>query len=269
LVSHAQIGFVSVAYNISSDSDVLPSLSARMATSLGLTLDVPPDERAFLGCAGGLFSLDAAVRYCQNADKGALVCCFDQSSWLVDPIHDVDLPDFKDHLRASLLFSDGAAGMLVVPAQLRSAFRRPLIRIIDIHCDFVASAAVRMREGSLRLTQELEADVPNVVARRVIRPMLARHGLTVADVDEWALHQGGRPLLDRFGDPDTLGLSERQRASSLELFSRHGNLSAPSWMFVLDDFLRDETNKPGRKGMIVAFGAGLYLGAALYEWEAP
>jgi predicted naringenin-chalcone synthase len=270
LVSPAEIGFASVAYNISSDIDVLPSLSARVAGALGLALEVPPDERAFLGCAGGVFSLDAAVRYCRDASKGALVCCFDQCSWLVNPIHDVEQPAFQDHLRASLLFSDGAAGLSVVPAGLRSAFRRPLMRILDVHCDFVASAAVRMSEGSLRLTQDLEADVPGMVAQRVIRPMLARHGLAVADVDEWALHQGGRPLLDRFGDPDILGLSEQQRARALELFSRYGNLSAPSWMFVLDSFLHDSAGAvPGRKGMIVAFGAGFYVGAALYEWEAP
>jgi predicted naringenin-chalcone synthase len=269
-VASAEIGFASVAYNISSDPDVLPSMSARVAAALGLALEVPPDERAFLGCAGGLFSLDAAVRYCRQASKAALVCCFDQCSWLVNPILDVDQPGFKDHLRASLLFSDGAAGLLVVPAGQRAAFRRPLMRILDVHCDFVASAAVRMSEGSLRLTQDLEADVPGVVAQRVIRPMLERHGLAVADIDEWALHQGGRPLLDRFADPDVLGLSEPQRARALELFARYGNLSAPSWMFVLDSFLRDEASaKPGRKGMIVAFGAGFYLGAALYEWEAP
>lgn len=270
------VGFLSVAYNISSEPEVLPSVSARVAAALELELDLPPDERPFLGCAGGLFSLDAALRYCRAATKAAAVCTFDQCSWIVNPIvdaaDDMTRAELRDHLRASMLFADGGVGLLLVPAGRRPAFRRPLLRVIDSQCDFVAGRAVRLREGSLRFDQGLEHEVPALVARRVVRPMLERNGLDVAEVDEWALHQGGRPLLERFGDPAVLGLSEAQRRRSLELFSRYGNLSAASCLFVLDSFLRDAAitaPKPGRKGMIVGFGAGYYLGALLYEWEAP
>lgn len=264
------LGCLSVAYNISSEPELLPSVSARVAAALELVLEQPPHERAFLGCAGGLFSLADAHAYCSSASKAALACAFDQCSWLAKALHDTAHPEFRDRLRASMLFADAAAGLLLVPASLRPAFRRPLPRILELRCDFVAGAAVQLDAGGLRFGQGLEREVPELVARRLVRPMLVRHGLDVAEVAEWSLHQGGRPLLERFGDPALLGLSDAQRCRSLALFERYGNLSAASSLVVLDSFLNArEPAAPGTKGMVVSFGAGYYMAALLYEWEAP
>jgi predicted naringenin-chalcone synthase len=129
---------------------------------------------------------------------------------------------------------------------------------------------VRLDGDALRFGQGLEREVPELVARRLVRPMLERHGLDLAAVAEWSLHQGGRPLLERFGDADVLGLSLAQRRRSLELFERYGNLSTASALVVLDSFMHAaEPATPGTKGMVVAFGAGYYMAALLYEWEAP
>lgn len=265
-----ELGCLSVAYNVSSEPDLLPSVAARVAASLGLELEQPPDERTFLGCAGGLFSLADAYAYCSRASKAAIACAFDQCSWLASPIHDSAHPEFRDRMRAALLFGDAAAGLLLVPARLRPAFRRPLLRVIDLRCDFVPGMAVRLDGDALRFGQGLEREVPELVARRLVRPMLERNGLDVAAVAEWSLHQGGRPLLERFGDAGVLGLSDAQRCRSLELFERHGNLSIASALVVLDSFMHAaEPATPGTKGMVVSFGAGYYMAALLYEWEAP
>jgi predicted naringenin-chalcone synthase len=264
----ADIGFLSVAYNISSDPDVLPSLSARLASALGLALEVPPEERAFLGCAGGLFSLDGAVRHCRRSNKAAALCSFDQCSWIVNPIHDTSRSDHKDHLRTSMLFADGAAATVVIPGALRHAIPGPRMRILATRCEFVPDDSAWMHDGYLVLSKGLELDVPRLVADRLVRPLLAEHGMTASDVHEWALHQGGRAMLDRFADPDTLGLSPAQLQRASDLFHRYGNFSGPSCMFVLDSFFReDASDKHGRRGMLLAFGAGIYMSAALYEWE--
>ncbi len=262
------IGFLSVSYNISSDPDLLPSVAARVTGRMPLTLDLPAEERPFYGCAGGLFSLESAVRYCRSSQKAAVVCTFDQCSWIVHPVHDIARPDFKDHLRTSLLFSDGAVGMLLIPEMLRHTVKRPMMRIIDIACDFVPGNSVRMEGGFLVLAEDLKDEMPQTITRRLIAPMLERNGLKSADIAEWALHQGGMPILNKFSDPDILGLTEEQMSRAAELFHRYGNFSAPSCLFVLDSFFNeDPAGKQGRKGMIVSFGAGYYMGAALYEWD--
>jgi predicted naringenin-chalcone synthase len=263
------VGCLGVAYNVSSSADLLPSLAAQVASAVPLALDVPPEERAFYGCAGGLFSLESGLRYCREHERLAALCVFDQCSWIVDPVRDPAQVDFRDHLRTSLLFSDGAAGLLLAPRSLRRAFRRPLMRLLDVACDFVPGASVRMDAGRLVFTDELRHEVPRMVSERLIRPMLARHGLEVGEIDEWAMHQGGLPILAEFRKPELLGLSSAQLDRATRLFQRHGNFSAPSCLFVLDSFFaEDPSGKHGRKGMIVSFGAGYYMGAALYEWEA-
>jgi len=268
IVPAERIGFLSVAYNISSDPNVLPSVAARVAKAMNLHLDYPAEERAFYGCAGSLFSLESAVRYCRTAERAAVVCTFDQCSWIANPVHDMSRSDFKDHLRTSLLFGDGAAAMLLIPGSMRSVVRSPALRILDVVCDFVPGDSIHMKDGFLVLGEELKDEMPHIISERVLKPMLARNGLSVAEIEEWAIHQGGMPIVTKFAEADTLGLNERQMARSIEFFNLYGNFSAPSCLFVLDSFFReDAAGKQGRKGMIVSFGAGYYMSAALYEWD--
>ncbi len=268
LVPAGDIGFLSIAYNISSDPNLLPNIAARVVKEQGLSAIQMAEERPFYGCAGGLFSLESAIRFCSQTGKAAIVCVFDQCSWIVNPVHDPSRPDFKDHLRTSLLFGDGAAGVLVIPDSMRRHVRRPLLRILDIENCFVPGDSIRMEEGFLVLGEELKDEMPRLISERILGPMLARNDLTTADIPEWALHQGGMPIVTKFGSPDTIGISEQQLARAVAFFIRYGNFSAPSCFFVLDSFFNeDPRGKQGRKGMIVSFGAGYYFGAALYEWD--
>ncbi|HEY3451250.1 MAG TPA: 3-oxoacyl-[acyl-carrier-protein] synthase III C-terminal domain-containing protein [Myxococcales bacterium] len=263
------LGHLSVAYNASSDPDVLPSVSARVASRLGLDLERPPDERPFLGCAGALFSVQDAFQYCRQSQRAAVACAFDQCSWLVKAVSDTKAPDFGDHLRTSLIFGDGAAGLLLVPAALRDRLRGPAARLVDVRTGFIPGGSVRMEGGHLLLGKELKDEMPEAVSKRLVLPMLERRGLRPGDVDEWSIHQGGLPILSRFAAPEALGLSEEALAPSRELFLEYGNFSAPSCLFVLDRFFRlaaAGARRPGRRGVVVSFGAGYYLGAMLYEW---
>lgn len=267
-VNTADIGFLSVSYNISSDPNVLPSVAARVAGASQLNLDKPAEEKAFYGCAGSLYSLESAVNYCGSAQKAAAVCTFDQCSWIVNPVTDMTRPDFKDHLRTSLLFSDGAAGMLLIPEHMKRSIKRPVMKILDIECAFTPGNSVRMEGGHLILADDLKDEMPQMITKRLIRPMLERNGLNPSLIDEWSLHQGGLPILMNFGEPETLALTPAQMQRSIELFQRYGNFSAPSCLFVLDSFFNEESaGKNGKKGMMVSFGAGYYLGAMLYEWD--
>lgn len=274
-VGREGVGHLSVAYNVSSDPDVLPSLSARVAAASGFALDRPPEERAFYGCAGALFSLEGAAAYCRASARASVVLCFDQCSWLVHAPADVSAPDFGDHLRTALLFGDGAAGLLVVPEELRARLApgTPLLRILEVATDFVPGTSVHMEGGRLLLGKDLKDAMPEAASSRLVRPMLARHGLCVGAIDEWSIHQGGLPILARFSEEATLGLPAEKLARSRELFLRYGNFSAPSCLFVLQSFFEEGRAAPaaraGRRGVVLSFGAGYYLGALLYEWVAP
>jgi predicted naringenin-chalcone synthase len=47
----------------------------------------------------------------------------------------------------------------------------------------------------------------------------------------------------------------------------HGNMSSPTVLFVLEAIIRDAVPTPGEYGVMMAFGPGLTLEAALIRWD--
>jgi predicted naringenin-chalcone synthase len=258
-----EIGFLSVSYNISSHVDVLPNLACQVARDRALRLVAPPQEVPHYGCAAGILQIRAAAEFCRASNKAALVIVLEQCTWAVGPVCERESDDFYSSLRAHLLFSDGAAAVLVVPESLIAGFPNA-IRIIDVGTGFQLGDAIMMRDGRFLVSEQVRGTMPELVASESIRPLLVKHGLITHDVRDWAIHQGGLPLLRKFGRPDILGLSDAQLADSVDTFEEYGNLSSASCLFTL----RRQFERPtphGTKGMAVAFGAGYYFGSMLYE----
>ncbi|HIN31550.1 TPA: hypothetical protein EYM82_22035 [Candidatus Poribacteria bacterium] len=261
-----KIGFISVSYNISSHTDVLPNLACQLSLDTNLELDAMPEEISYYGCAGGLFSLKSAVEYCQRNQGAAYVYTFDQCSWLANPIFDERHQDFKANLITSLLFSDTGIGLLIIPENMKDEFDQPLLEIIDYKTHFQLGTAVSMREGYLVLDDNIKSTLPNIVSAKLIKPILKRQNLTIDQIREWSLHQGGLPILQSFTDKRNLNIGTDRIERSRQMFYEYGNLSAPSAFVVLESFLKEGGNKDSY-GIIASFGAGYYLGAFLYRWQ--
>lgn len=261
-----KIGFVSVSYNISSHTNVLPNLACQLSLDANLELDAIPEEISYYGCAGGLFSLKSAVEYCQRSQRAAYVYTFDQCSWLANPIFDKTHQDFKANLITSLLFSDAGVGLLVIPENMKGEFDQPLLEIIDYATHFQLGTAVSMREGYLVLDDNIKSTLPNIVSTKLVQPILKRQNLTIDQIQEWSLHQGGLPILQSFTDKRNLNVDADKIERSKQMFNKYGNLSAPSAFVVLESFLKKGENKDSY-GIIASFGAGYYLGTFLYRWQ--
>ena len=77
-------------------------------------------------------------------------------------------------------------------------------------------------------------------------------GRSVADVDLWAVHPGGRSVLDAV--ERALGLCPAALAASRDVLRQFGNMSSATVMFVLE---RMFGAGPGLLGCCMAFGPGL------------
>jgi len=258
-----EIGFLSVSYNISSHADVLPNLACQIAREKNLDLVAPPQELPYYGCAAGILQIESAVDFCRRTGRAALVIVLEQCTWAYRPVCERESADFRASLRAHLLFSDGAAAVLIVPQSMISGFDNAL-RILDVGTGFRLGDALAMRNGHFLVGDDVGGTMPGLVASESVRPMLAKHGLATRDVRDWAIHQGGLPVLRQFGRPDVLGLCEAQLADSASTFEEYGNLSSASCVFTLRRQF-DRHAPRGTKGMAVAFGAGYYFGSMLYE----
>ena len=110
----------------------------------------------------------------------------------------------------------------------------------------------------------LSPAVPDVLARHarpVVEQLLARHGVAVGEVAGWAIHPGGRKIVEVVGE--VLDLPEAALAPSYDVLRDVGNCSSATVLLVLER-LRDTTDiAVGGHVVAMAFGPGLTLYATL------
>ena len=265
-IGKENIGFLSVSYNISYHEDFLPNLASQIVMETGLKVDSFPEEIPYYGCASAIFSIKSAVEYCKRHNKAAIVFSFDQCSKIGKVIYDPSNPYFKKTIKSYLLFSDGGVGLIILPESLIDKYEGKLIEIRDIQLCYHPGKKIKTEHGLFILDSNIKEAVPPIVSEKVIKPVLSRNNVTVSDIEEWALHQGGFTILEKFKEKEILGLTDRQIERSRELFENYGNMSSPSCLLVLDSFIHENKEKKGKKGMIVGFGAGYYMGTVFYQW---
>jgi predicted naringenin-chalcone synthase len=91
-----------------------------------------------------------------------------------------------------------------------------------------------------------------------IRRVLTQCGARIArgdpqSVDLWAVHPGGRTILDAV--EQGLGLSAEALMHSRGILARFGNMSSASIMFVLEQIMRQA--RAGQQGCAMSFGPGV------------
>jgi predicted naringenin-chalcone synthase len=172
-------------------------------------------------------------------------------------------------LKANLLFSDGAVGVLIIPESMKDRFKRPLMKVIDVATGFEQGAEIKMEDGRFLVGDNVKSVMPELVTRKVLKPLLKKNDLMISDINEWSIHQGGKPILEIFKDEDILGLDDSQLSRSKELFEEYGNFSSPSCLFVLDSFFKEDSagKNSNTHGAVVSFGAGYYLASLIYNWD--
>ena len=83
------------------------------------------------------------------------------------------------------------------------------------------------------------------------------------DITHWALHPGGRAILDSL--QNGLGLSDEQLIPSRNILRNYGNMSSASILFVLKEILKTSELKKDDYCCAVAFGPGLTMEVALLQ----
>ena len=91
--------------------------------------------------------------------------------------------------------------------------------------------------------------------------LLGRNGLTLDDVAGWAVHPGGRRILEVV--EEQLGLDERAMAPSYRVLRDYGNCSSATVLLVVEQLLADSSIAAGDHVVAMAFGPGLTLYASL------
>ncbi|MGB1376158.1 MAG: 3-oxoacyl-[acyl-carrier-protein] synthase III C-terminal domain-containing protein, partial [Rhodothermales bacterium] len=86
-------------------------------------------------------------------------------------------------------------------------------------------------------------------------------GLDRGDITHWAVHPGGRAILDKVRNG--LSIDESQLTAPRSVLKNYGNMSSATILFVLKQTLREAV--PGERVLAMAFGPGLTVETGLLE----
>ena len=236
---------------------VTPSTACELQAAIGADKAVAFDINA--ACSGFMFALHTADAYLKTGTyKTALILGAETLSKIMD---------WNDR-STCVLFGDGA-GAAVVRADETGllAFDQGS----DGKKGMVLSCENRKNNNPLvensREWQYTYMDGQEVYKFAVttvpasIRKVVEEAGLTIEDIDYFALHQANIRIIQSVAK--RLKVSEDKFPTSLE---HCGNISAASVPILLDEMNRQGLLKPGMKIVLSGFGAGLTWGSTVVEW---
>ena len=224
---------------------VAPGIDQIIAARIGLSPSVERLLVGFMGCYAAVAALRSA-RHIIRSDPAArvLVLCVELST-----LH-LQADTHIEPLLAMLQFGDGAAAALVTTEPQGFAIHHPFAAALIETGDMI-----RWTIGDTGFAMHLDGEVParltTALGDEAVRARMFA-GMQAEKVDFWAVHAGGRSILDAV--ERTLELSPAALAASRDVLLRYGNMSSSTLMFVLATLFDQPVH---RNGIALAFGPGL------------
>jgi alkylresorcinol/alkylpyrone synthase len=208
-----------------------PSLEARAMTRMGFRPDAARVPVFGIGCAGGATGLALAARLAAAQPGARVLFVTVELCTLAFRNAEVSATDVV----ATALFGDGAAACVLGSeadgfARIASYAEHTWPDSLDI---------MGWRVDGTGLGVVLSQFVPLFVQKK-LRPamdqMLAAQGLAIEDVDRFICHPGGAKVVDAL--EVALDLGQGALDVEREVLREHGNMSAPTVLFILDRIRR-------------------------------
>jgi alkylresorcinol/alkylpyrone synthase len=240
---------------------MIPSLDAHMINRIQLSAGVRRTPITELGCAAGAMGLTRAWEQLQAYPDGRIL------------LLSVELPSLTFQPRdtrpsqviASLIFADGAAGVLLARDGKKPSPRLLASRTFTIP-GTMEEMGYRLDESGLHIM--LSPHVPNIIKTALgaqIDLLLQKQDIRRDQIRWCAMHAGGPKVIELA--QDELSLSRDQLAASWKVLAEYGNTSSSSVLFVLAEMLKNPPAEPGDLGLIMAFGPGISGEIILARWE--
>jgi predicted naringenin-chalcone synthase len=229
-----------------------PGPDARLVADLGLNPAVERDHLGFVGCAAAVPALRMASRIVRNEPEAVvLVAAAELCS-----LH-IRSSDDPEQIVAASVFGDGAAAAVVSGDPARGRERRLDLTGFATRLTGQGEKDMTWTVGDTGFEMTLTAEVPRIIGRE-IRAVV--DDVFDAPVDAWAVHPGGRSILDRV--QRGLELAPDALADSRAVLRDYGNMSSATLLFILRDMLEDPTRPDGQRIGALAFGPGLTVESA-------
>ena len=229
-----------------------PGLDFEIVDHLGLNPSVERTVIGFMGCYAAVNALKLARHIVRSEPASAVLIV----NLELCTLHLQETQDLEQVL-SFLLFADGCAASLVTSDPVGfglDSFRSVVIpdtrdlitwRIRELGFDMLLSGKVPGEIG-----RALRGKGPEITAP-----------VPVSEIDLWAIHPGGRSVLDAV--QQGLDLPRSALHASRDVLCRFGNMSSATIMFVLHELMKSATG--GERGCGMSFGPGLTAETLLFH----
>lgn len=230
-----------------------PGLDLQLMEMLSLKTDIFRTSVNFMGCYGAVHALKLADAICRAAPSSkVLVVCTELCT-----LHFQQAPTV-DNITSSLLFGDGSAAVLITGSADKSR-GFPLIGFYS-QVDEKGKQDMAWEVSATGFKMTLNSQVSERIAldfKNLLHAALKKLNIPQEDIAGWAIHPGGRKILEAVAR--SLSLSTAELNASYKILREYGNMSSPTILYVLKERL---FNTPLANGKVVfgaAFGPGLTM----------
>jgi alpha-pyrone synthase len=229
-----------------------PGLDFEVVSHLGLDTSVERTMIGFMGCYAAINALKSAHHIVRSEpDAKVLILNLELCT-----LHFQETQDLEQVL-SFLLFADGSAATLVSAQPEGLA----IDSFLALHVP-QTSHLITWRIRELGFDMQLSGQVPGEIGRALKESgNRITRGKDPLSVDLWAVHPGGRSILDAV--EKSLGVPAEALAHSREILARYGNMSSATVMFVLQQVMR--AAQRGQQGCAMSFGPGLTAETMLFH----
>ena len=228
-----------------------PGLEILLLEKLGLPNNITRHGVNFMGCYAGFHALKIAKAICADQENAQVL------------IVDVELCTLHfqneftmDNVASTLLFADGAAAVLVNNKKEDSLYK---IESFYTEVALEGKKDMAWHIGPTGFQMTLSSYIPKILGEN-IAPLLDKAIEDKKDIKHWAIHPGGKKILQEFSK--ALELQEGKLDVSFDILRHYGNMSSVTIFYVLDA-MRKQIQNENEKVFAAGFGPGLTIESAI------
>jgi alkylresorcinol/alkylpyrone synthase len=228
-----------------------PGLDLKIAGQLGMSNTVERLLIGHMGCYAAIPGLGAVSDFTASRGRPAVLLCLELCSLHIQP----PTGDLRQVV-AHALFGDAAAAVVVEPGTAGGYAVVDMAAATDHRTAGQMTWEITDYGFRLSLSPKVPTSLAESVGTVVRDQLLAPHGLHVEDIAGWAVHPGGRAILEVVAE--RLALPAGALQASYDVLDEYGNCSSSTVLMVLQRL--QQTSGPT---VAMAFGPGLTLYASL------
>ena len=221
--------------------------------------DVKRTHIGFMGCAAALIGFNSVFEALSTLSPGKNILMVTTE---ICSIH-LQTEPTKDNIMANLIFADGAAAALFSNEPQKNGFK-----IMNTASYLFEDSAGSMgwQIGNFGFEMILSTELPKLILDQAmprLKSILSGFGVNNEDIKYWALHPGGRAILDSI--QKGLDLPDEKMTASRKILRNYGYMSSASILFVLKEIMNSNVIEKDELCCAVAFGPGLTMEVVLLK----